>query len=294
LRGAASTGFRAPSLAQEYFSAISTNFIGGVPFDIGTFPVNTPAAKALGAKDLKAEQSTNLSVGATFDFSLISLTVDAYQIDIKDRVVFTENFIDSSGKKNVTNFLNSQGVIGAAGGRYFTNAVNTTTKGLDITARYGVDLEEYGKLRLTTAINFTKTEITNKSEIKTPVAIKAVTSINLFDRVEQGRFEVGQPRSTYNIIANYSYSDCELMIRTIRFGEVTAYQSNTDLTLDQTYSSKWVTDTEVSYRLLKNYLVAVGINNVFDVYPDKVLKVNSTTGILPLDLMEGMYMHVLL
>ncbi len=279
VRGAVSTGFRAPSLAQEYFSAVSTNFIQGVPFDIGTFPVNTSAAKALGAKDLKAEKSVNLSAGLTFEQENFSATIDFYKIDIKDRIVFTENFIDSSGKKNITNFLIAQGIVGAAGGRYFANAVNTATQGVDITTRYGIDLSELGKLRLTAAINFTKTEITNKDAILTPAALQSVTSIPLFGRVEQARFEVGQPRSTYNFIANYDYNDLGVLLRTVRYGEITNVQSITDLTLDQTFSAKWITDAEVSYRLFKDHVVAVGVNNIFDVYPDKVWKINSNNGI---------------
>jgi len=276
-RGAVSTGFRAPSLAQSYFSAVSTNFISGIPYDIGTFPVNTSVAKALGATDLKAEKSVNLSFGLTYDIDNLSVTVDVYQITIKDRIVFTENFTGTA----IANYLNSLGIFNAGGGRYFTNAVNTKTKGLDITARYGINLADLGTLRLTAALNFTKTEITNKDAIKTPAILKTVTTTNLFDRIEQGRFEVGQPRSTYNFMANYMLKEFGAMMRWVRYGAVTSYQSNTDLTLDQTYSAKWIADAEVSYKLMKNYEFAIGSNNVFDVYPDKVLKVNSTNGILP-------------
>lgn len=275
VRGAVSTGFRAPSLAQSYFSAISTNFIAGVPYEIGTFPVNTAVAKALGAKDLKAEQSTNISAGFTYNADNVSLTVDAYQIDIKDRIVFTENFIETT----VRTYLQTLG-INAAGGRYFTNAVSTSTRGLDITARYGFTLGEASSVRLIAAINLNKTEITNKDAIVTPAVLQAVSKTPLFGRIEQGRFEVGQPQNTYNVMANYTMNEFELMLRTVRFGEVTAYNDNTDLTRDQTYSAKWITDAELSYHFERSLTLAVGLNNIFDVYPDKQLKVNSTSGIL--------------
>ncbi|MDD8018107.1 MAG: TonB-dependent receptor, partial [Bacteroidota bacterium] len=284
VRGAASTGFRAPSLAQSYFSAVSTNFIGGVPYDIITAPVNTSLAKALGASKLKAEKSVNLSVGLTYDWENLSFSADVYRIDITDRIVFTENFIDSAKvgtyqPTNVSKFLANQGFPGIGGGRFFTNAVNTKTQGMDITGRYGIDLSDLGKLRLTAAINFTKTEIINKDDIQTPEALKAITSIPLFGRVQQALTEVGQPRSTYNFIANYDYNDLGVLLRTVRYGDVTTVQIISDPVRDQTYSAKWLTDAEVSYRLLKNYVVAVGVDNIFDVYPDKVLKINSNNGI---------------
>jgi iron complex outermembrane receptor protein len=90
LRGAASTGFRAPSLQQSYYSATATNFVnvGGnlQPFEIKTFPVNTPQARVLGATALEPEKSVNLSLGVALEpVRSLSLTVDAYQIDIDDR-----------------------------------------------------------------------------------------------------------------------------------------------------------------------------------------------------------------
>ncbi|MBI3786811.1 MAG: TonB-dependent receptor, partial [Ignavibacteriales bacterium] len=245
------------------------------PYEIGTFPVNTPVAKALGAKDLQAEKSVNFSAGLTYNVANASVTVDAYQIDIKDRIVFTENFVEST----VRSYLQTLG-INAAGGRYFTNAVNTTTRGLDITARYGFTLGDASTLRLIAAINFNKTEITNKDAIVTPAVLQAVSKTPLFGRIEQGRFEVGQPQSTYNLMANYSFDAFELMLRTVRFGDVSAFNDNTDLTRDQTFAAKWITDGELSYHLRGNLTLAVGSNNIFDIYPDKQLKTNSTSGIL--------------
>ncbi len=276
IRGAASTGFRAPSLAQEYFSTTATTFINGVPNEIGTFPVSSAVAKAFGAKDLKAEKSVNYSAGIAYNFNDVALTVDAYQITITDRIVLTENFTGTA----VSTYLHNLGV-NATGGRFFTNAINTKTKGVDVTGRYGIDLNELGKLRLTAAINFTKTEITNKSSIVTPQALQSITTTPLFGRIEQGRIEHGQPKNTYSLLANYLNQDFDVFIRGVRYGEITSYGSITDLTLDQTYSAKWLFDAELGYHVESNILVAVGVNNIFDVYPDKVLKVNSSNGRLP-------------
>ena len=93
LRGAVSTGFRAPSLGQEFFSSTATNFIAGVPFDIRTFPVASPAARLLGASDLKPERSVNISAGVAVEpISALAFTADFYRIKINDRIVLTDNF----------------------------------------------------------------------------------------------------------------------------------------------------------------------------------------------------------
>lgn len=84
LRGSLSTGFRAPHLAQQWFSSTATNFIGGVPFENKTFPVTDPVARALGAQPLKPETSLNESVGLTWQpTDAFTSSVDFYQIEIR-------------------------------------------------------------------------------------------------------------------------------------------------------------------------------------------------------------------
>jgi iron complex outermembrane receptor protein len=132
VRGAVSTGFRAPSLGQSFFSAISTNFlsVGGqlVPFEVGTFPVGSPQARVLGAEDLKPEQSIHYSGGLAWNPStLVEVTADVYQVDIDDRIAISGNFTGGS----ITALLLP---LGATGARFFTNAIDTRTRGFDLTA----------------------------------------------------------------------------------------------------------------------------------------------------------------
>ncbi|HET9316803.1 MAG TPA: TonB-dependent receptor, partial [Vicinamibacteria bacterium] len=134
LRGAASTGFRAPSLAQSHFSTVSTNFItvNGVvtPVEVGTFAVDSPVARALGATDLKPEESVNFSAGLVWSpASAFDLAVDFYRIDIDDRIVFSGNFTGPRIQPIIEPF-------GASGARFFTNAIDTRTRGVDVTATY--------------------------------------------------------------------------------------------------------------------------------------------------------------
>ncbi|MEY4838071.1 MAG: hypothetical protein RLZZ475_1930, partial [Pseudomonadota bacterium] len=126
-RGAASTGFRAPGMAQQFFSTTSTNNVAGVGLiEIGTFPVNSPIAIALGAQPLKPEESVNLSAGMVFTMvEGLSLTVDYYNIEISDRIVLTENLQGA----DVVALLQAAGVVGTSA-RFFINGIDTRTQGL--------------------------------------------------------------------------------------------------------------------------------------------------------------------
>ncbi|WP_288379888.1 TonB-dependent siderophore receptor [uncultured Massilia sp.] len=123
LRGAIQNGFRAPSPQQQNFTATATNFINGVPFEITTFRPTDRVAVALGAKPLEAEESVNASIGAVLRFAPFSITIDAYRIDIDDRIVLSENLTQT----NVFNYIVSQGITGVGGGRFFINGVDTRT-----------------------------------------------------------------------------------------------------------------------------------------------------------------------
>ena len=271
LRGAIATGFRAPSLGQSFFSATSTNFINGIPFENRTFPVSSPVAQALGASDLKAEQSQNYSFGvALTPVRTLSVTADYYQILIDDRIVFSGNFTGDA----VRAFLESQGFTGVAGGRFFTNAIDTRTLGVDVVANYGVVLGPSTTLRLTGGYNHTVNRVLRVAP--TPPELSAFQE-TLFDRVERARIEVGQPRDNVLLSGVLSYADLGVTLRTQRFGEVTSFGTPTDGSLDQTFGAKWVTDVAASYTFVERLTVTAGVDNVFDVYPDKNDKGDATT-----------------
>jgi iron complex outermembrane recepter protein len=267
LRGAAGSGFRAPSLAQSYFSATSTNFIvvNGVntPFDIRTFPVDTRGAQILGSRELKPEQSVNLSAGVSLEpLNNLTITADYYAIDIEDRIVLSGNFTGTA----IRQLFEREGLAGVAGGRYFTNAVDTRTRGFDVVANYGMLLANGGMLRLVGGYNQSRTRVTRVSE--TPPELRAFQSV-LFDRIERGRIEQGQPRNNVNLTVNYTQGRLGLNVHNQRFGDVSQLASDTTGALDQTFRGKVVTDMDVSYRMLNRVRLSVGANNLFDVYPDE-------------------------
>ena len=272
LRGGYSTGFRAPSLQQSWFTATSTNFIAGVPFEVRTFPVSSRPAQLLGAKPLTPEKSKNLSGGITMQpLAALSITADYYKIDIADRVVLSENLTQTA----VRDFLAANGEPGIGGGRFFTNAIDTRTTGVDVVANYGLNFGRRGILRLTAGASANTTKITKQKQV-TPPALAALNDA-LFSRVERGRIEKGQPRDNFVFTATHEIGKFTLTSRTQRFGEVTVFQAAVSQPAtgplvrqppDQTFSPKYITDFSVALRVAANVQVTIGADNLFNTYPD--------------------------
>ncbi len=274
VRGGYSTGFRAPSLQQSWFTATSTNFINGVPFEIRTFPVSSRPAQLLGAKPLTPEKSKNVSAGITMQpIPALSFTADYYKIDIADRVVLSENLTQTA----VRDFLAANGEPGIGGGRFFTNAIDTRTTGVDVVANYGLNFGRRGILRLTAGASTNSNKITAQKQV-TPPALAALNDA-LFSRVERGRIEKGQPRNNFVFSATHEVSKFTLSARAQRFGEVSTF--GTTAANDQTFSAKWITDASVGLALRENVKFTFGADNLFDTYPDKTIAVNSNNGIFP-------------
>jgi iron complex outermembrane receptor protein len=260
LRGAMSTGFRAPSLAQTSYKSIATVFEDGQPNEVGLFPVDTIAAKTLGAKALEAEESINFTAGFIYEYEDFSLTLDAYQIDINDRIVLSENLSGSA----VEQILQNAGENNVQRVRYFTNAIDSTTKGADIVATYRFDLDTLGALNLSAAVNFNDTEVTNVKA--NPPELSALgEDYQYFARREIARFEDATPKDKWNLVATWRYAQWSTTLKTTRYGKVKDPSSNVDN--DEVLNAKWITDLDVAYRINAQWRVAIGANNLFDQYP---------------------------
>jgi iron complex outermembrane receptor protein len=295
LRGSISTGFRAPHLVQQWFSSTSTNFIGGLPFENKTFPVSDPVAVALGAQPLQPETSLNESIGVTWQpTEAFSASVDLYQIKIDDRIVLSSNFTGAAGSAFLA-YLNSQGLFGTTGGRYFTNAVDTRTRGVDVNARYVWRPVGAGKVTFTAGFNANQTKATRIKATPPQLAAVGVTT-PLFDLTERVRMEKGQPRNIVNLALAYDYRQWSFLLRNVRYGDVEAVQSSSatpaqiaallpgidgylaptdpagpNSQIVQRYEAKWVTDIDVTFRATKQLTLAVGVNNVFDILPHRTV-----------------------
>ena len=297
IRGAASTGFRAPSLHQRYFQNTSTQFINGLPSN--TLTVNNDndiARKTVGVDALRPEKSVNFSLGLTAKLgNSATLTVDAYQIEITDRIVYSGAY--SRAQLGITDATQFPGVNNV---RFFANAVNTKTQGIDIVATDRIQLGK-GRLTLSAALNFNNNKVTGINSTPLIDAAKNNDPANnpstwyrtaLFDRQQVALIEDYLPNSKWNLSAAYSVGKFDVTFRAVRFGEtkfknvVDPNALKSDLTywntqfdhgtaggnapIDQTFQAVWISDLVVGCRITKSLYASIGANNLFDVYPDQI------------------------
>jgi iron complex outermembrane receptor protein len=266
IRGTASTGFRAPSLAQQDYTITTTNFmvINGVntPIETGTFAVGSAAASALGAVPLKPEKARNLSAGVQYQPSNnFTTSVDVYRIDIDDRILFSANLQLSDALKQT---LASQGYyVGAA--RYFTNALDTRTKGVDVVSTYRLPLSQGARVDFTIGYNWNQNEVRG---VKDNPSLLTANKLVLVDRQTINRTTVGSPKDKLSLSSDYTRGDWSGRAVVTRYGKFTVPQN--DVTLDQVYDPQWVLDLSASVKLARNWRVSAGVDNVTNRYPAEI------------------------
>ena len=225
-----------------------------------TARVDSALAKALGASDLEPEKSRNISVGFTYKpLPQANLTLDAYQIEIKDRIGLT-GFLFGGG---VNQILQQQGLTPGYRVKYFTNAADTTTRGVDLVTDYKVDYGRYGSVKYGVAFNYNKTDL---DSIKSTPGVLASSGLELFDRVAQGYLTVANPKTKLILSGNWKIDKFDINASVNRYDKVIARDANP--AYDVTYGAKWITDLEVAYAVTDSLGVAVGANNLFDVRAD--------------------------
>lgn len=265
-RGSISTGFRAPGMAQQFFSTTSTNNVNGVLIEIGTFPVQSPIAIALGAQPLTAEKSVNLGGGISFTMIPgLSVTVDYYNIKIKDRITLTENLQGA----DVVAILQAANVVGTSA-RFFINGIDTRTQGLDIVGSYRLPDVGLGRMTLTAGYNINDTKITDRR------TFAGFTTQRLFARPESFRLTDGQPSNKLNIGLDVDAGMFGLTARANHYGSVFLPGPSGDITIEKgaapgdiTLSPKWIADLEFRFKPANAFELALGANNLFDEYPDR-------------------------
>lgn len=293
LRATYASGFRAPNLQQQFYSTTATNFInvgGGLqPFDVRTFAVNNPVAQALGAEPLKAEESDSFSVGFVAEpLPGLSFTLDAYRIDIDDRIILSENLTGAA----VRSFLAANGFPGTDGGRYFTNAVDTRTKGFDFVGRYNFDIGDAGQIVTTLGYNRNDTDV-ERIAPNPPELSAGNLNLQRIGRVEIGRITVGPPKDKIILGGDWFFGDFTTRLTATRYGEWALL--NVNPALDEFFDPQWVLDLAISYQW-GNTQFTIGSENLNNQYPrrlreDLVVDArgfvssgpldNSFTGILP-------------
>ena len=260
LRASVSTGFRAPSLQQQYFTSIATVFVDAVPTETGTFAPSSDVAQALGSPGLDAEESDNFSAGFTYSPTAdFNLTVDFYRIDIDDRIVLSNNLSGDAIEALLAG-------TGANRARFFLNAINSRTEGVDIVSTYTLNTSDYGAFNFNAGVNFNDNEVTDILEAPEVLRGAGFDQSNLFNDVELRRFETASPESKVNLGVTWSYDRYNATLRTTRYGEVEDPSSIE--ARNEIIPSEWITDLDVRVAITDGLSVSVGANNVFDVYPE--------------------------
>ena len=169
-------------------------------------------------------------------FAALDITVDYYRISIDDRIVLSGNFTAAPIEVLLAPF-------GANSARFFTNAIDTRTNGVDVTARSQMALRTAGDVQLRTGYNNTRSRVVGA--IATPPQLAAFASV-LFDRIEQRRIECGQPKDGLRLGGDWRRKRFGVNVDVARYGEFCSFTQNPSD--DQTYAAKWLTDAEASYR----------------------------------------------
>lgn len=290
-RGAHSTGFRAPSLHQIYYNSTSTQFVGGVAFEVGTFSNDSKPATLLGIPKLKQERSQSFSAGFTAKVPSANLTftVDGYYIKIKDRIVLTDQFSRPGGTPAAgtpayeLNTLFDQANATAA--TFFANAIDTQTKGIEGVISHKAT---FGNNKLNTDFAITVAQTERVGDIHSSDVLAAAGQINRYF-AESSRIYLQEavPRFKASLNNALTLGKVDVFLRNVYFGKVTdpnAADANgdgviaTEVINGQTvqvehpiWSGKVITDLSLGYRFTDRFKLTIGSNNVFDVYPDKNL-----------------------
>jgi iron complex outermembrane recepter protein len=270
LRGTVSNGFRAPSLAQEYFSNLNVSPTGAS----GQLAVNSPAALALGAVPLQAEKSTNFSVGAVAEpLEGLQATLDAYYIKIKNRIIEGGTY---EGPIAVA-ALESQGVTFPPGidpadvsAVYFSNGADTKTYGADFTLGYRSDLGGVGTVDWDAEANWTHTEVTrigldnNGNPLLNAQGVAYLTS--------------AQPQSKIILGGTWRNSGWVATLHEIRYGQSIfqdTFFAGPDIFSNKVFYEsidppRYVTNLEFGYRWAVGLEWVAGAANLFNVYPKEL------------------------
>jgi len=276
IRAGVSTGFRAPSLHQQYFNSVATQFVNGIPNEVGTFRNNSRVAKLLGIPKLKEETSLSFSGGFTAKLpGNLKITIDAYQITIDDRIVYTGTFKGDSkgndGEKEVARLLSAAGAGSAA---FFANAIDTKTTGIDVVLSHNMKLGG-GDLTTSAAFSYNKTE--QEGDVKASKVLKDAGLTNTyFDATNRILMTEATPRQKGVLTLNYKKDAFNINLNNSYFGEAT--QATNTVADQRVYAGKVITDLTLGYQLNENIGVSVGANNLLDIYPDEAPEGQQSSG----------------
>jgi len=295
LRAAVSNSFRAPGLQQVGFSDTTLNFgTGGSLVRTRTLRQNDPIARALGVQELNPEESTNYSVGLTAEPTQnLSFSIDAFQINVDDRITLSDRFF---GDAMVAAIAPLPGGANTESIRFFSNAVDTETKGVDVVVNY--DTEAFaGDLALSVAYSHAETEITRFAA--TPAALRAIdASFRLVGVEERNTIETAAPTDKVVASAQWSNERLRFLLRGSYYGEATrVFNFGGGFEPAQVYGSEFQVDAEAEWHVTEAFSLTAGGTNLLDEYPDLSSSDINYFGNLPYDILSpigvnGRYLYL--
>ncbi|QXP62039.1 TonB-dependent receptor [Polaribacter sp. HaHaR_3_91] len=275
LRGAFGTGFRAPSLQQQYFNNIATDLVDGNLINGGTFRNDSEIAQTLGIPELKEETSTSISLGLTAKVTNnFQITLDAYKVDIDDRIIYTGSLGNDVYGDEISELQDILKPLGVSSARFFTNAINTSTAGVDLVMNYKVSLNE-GALNFSLLYNHNETEVDDTLN-NVPDIFVGQEDV-YFGAQEKSLIESNNPQDKAIFTVDLTKNKFGVMLRNTYWGEIT--RNGFPFGGTQLHSGKVTTDLTGSYNINDNLSLTVGANNLFDVLPDEQIYDNSYFGV---------------
>ena len=253
LRGSYSTGFRAPTPGQQNAFNVTTEFgENNTLVNKGTIPSTHAAAGLVGGKALEPEKSKNFTVGTVVSHAIANITVDYFNIKVEDRLAPSKDFqrgqdiTEAQIQQLVAEGITSAGNLQEF--RFFTNEFETSTQGFDVILTAPI---RDGTLSL--AYNYTGTTITKRNS-------------DILDDTRVRLLEEGVPRHRGNVTLTQGIGDSLGVL-----GRVHYYGPWYENAVGaQTYDGAFLVDLEISYALVENLGITVGVNNVLNVEPDNI------------------------
>jgi iron complex outermembrane receptor protein len=256
-RSSASTGFRAPSLAQKYFSSVTSAFdtVTHNLINIGTYGVSDPIARALGATPLKPETSVNYSSGFVLTPAQgLIITADAYYVTIDDRIILSDALTGPA----VQAILHANGVFNADKAQFFTNAADTVTKGFEVTADYHRHIGP-------AAVDFTLGYGLFENKLSRLRPNPVLSQLPLLGSISKGILLSVQPRDKFTFAAYADMGPWRFSLDGARYGTLVTPDTG------QVFSANTVVNASIGYEITRQVRLLAGVENIGDAYPDRVI-----------------------
>jgi iron complex outermembrane recepter protein len=275
IRGTVSTGFRAPTLSEEFYTAVNVSPTSATI----QLPADSAAANLLGLSNLKPESSTSLSAGiVAHPLEDLSLTVDAYSIAIGNRITTSSTVSSTGGAINAPTIVNPAiALFGVTldptatqnGVTAFLNGINTLTQGVDATINYPTDFGDKGLVNWTMAGNFNETSIGRIDPVPA-VLLAANPNATFFNFGTQYGFTHSTPNMKIGLTADWSLDEYGVTARETYYGPDHGYATpnNGGEYIPSNQAGVGITDLEGRYNLTDQLQFALGAQNIFDIKPD--------------------------